>query len=175
MSIGNKIKNIRLLRGYTQKKLGELLDLSDSRVRQYELDIRTPKLDQLKNFAEVLEVPIEYFNNNDLDSADKIMHLLFDLESDNAINLVKTEIDGKTRYAITFEDPVLNYLLNEWNTKKSDTSIKIENTLNKESVEKEYSIWKAEFPNSLSKISYSTDTNHVSLLASEPTQKYEKK
>ena len=37
---GRRIKNLRLARGLTQKELGEMIGLSDVRIRQYELEVR---------------------------------------------------------------------------------------------------------------------------------------
>lgn len=45
------IKKFRELRRITQKTSGDRTHLDDVRVRQYELDIRTPKEDVLDNIS----------------------------------------------------------------------------------------------------------------------------
>ena len=43
MSLGYLFKKYRKLNGLTQKTLGEITNLDDVRIRQYESDLRTPK------------------------------------------------------------------------------------------------------------------------------------
>ena len=58
MTIGNKIRFFRNLRGYTQDELGHKIGLQGDRVRQYESGIRTPKADMLKAIADALDVDV---------------------------------------------------------------------------------------------------------------------
>lgn len=60
MSLGKIIKKFRELRRITQKTLGDRTHLDDVRIRQYELDIRTPKDDVLENISAVLHVNKDY-------------------------------------------------------------------------------------------------------------------
>ena len=56
MTLGEKIRAIRLFRGLTQKELGELVNQLDVRIREYESNRRTPKADKIKEFAKALRV-----------------------------------------------------------------------------------------------------------------------
>ena len=55
MPTGDRIKKVRIARGLTQKELGEKVSLTDVRIRQYELNNRTPKEDTLRMIAEALD------------------------------------------------------------------------------------------------------------------------
>ena len=60
MTIGEKIKYIRIFRGMTQQQLGVAIGLSakgaDNRMAQYETNYRVPKKDMLEDIAEALDV-----------------------------------------------------------------------------------------------------------------------
>ena len=56
LTIGERIKQARKLKGLTQKQLGELSETSEITVRQYELGKRQPRLEQLRRIASALDV-----------------------------------------------------------------------------------------------------------------------
>ena len=56
MSIGEKIKAVRIKNGLTQKELGALLNVSPAMIGQYESGKRNPKIDTLQKIAEQLGV-----------------------------------------------------------------------------------------------------------------------
>ena len=60
MAIGERIHHFRLLRGFTQKYLGQQLGFSDSqadvRIAQYEKGARSPKEKYLNALADIFEV-----------------------------------------------------------------------------------------------------------------------
>lgn len=58
MTIGERIKQARKLKGLTQKQLGELSETSEITVRQYELGKRQPRLEQLQRISTALGVEI---------------------------------------------------------------------------------------------------------------------
>ena len=135
MTIGEKIKIARDLRGYTQKQLGFMTGLNDSRIRQYELNIRTPKESQLQIIADALGMPIEFFCAKGIDSDNEIMHALFELEMGKGIS-----IDSKEgAVSISFQDNTLNEFIKEWSLMKRAFD---EGSISKE----EYDLWKARFP-----------------------------
>lgn len=61
MTIGEKIKSIRLSKNLTQKELGKLCGMADSAIRRYELGGANPKLETLKRIASALNVGLEEF------------------------------------------------------------------------------------------------------------------
>ena len=64
MSVKDKLKEKRIERGYTQKKLSELCGIAESTIRQYELGKRNPKLETIEKIATALEFPVHVFVEN---------------------------------------------------------------------------------------------------------------
>ena len=93
MTIGEKIKFIRIFRGMTQKELGMGVGFdekgADNRIAQYETNYRVPKKDMLLQMAKVLDVNPLNFISEVSGSAEDIMQTFFWLDEDNpgAINL----------------------------------------------------------------------------------------
>lgn len=56
MTIGEKIRTLRKEKGFTQKKLGELCNINEVQIRQYELEKANPKVTTLKKIADALDV-----------------------------------------------------------------------------------------------------------------------
>lgn len=124
MTIGNKIRFFRNLRGYTQDELGHKIGLQGDRVRQYENGIRTPKADMLKALADALDVDVAALSDINIKSEEDIMHVLFELEDNFSIDIEKQS--GKTVLVIDNEDSrnsILNTYLNYWYDKKQVFSL----------------------------------------------------
>ena len=97
MTIGEKIKLIRIFRNMKQQELGELIGLDEkgaaNRIAQYETNYRVPKKDSLLAMAKALNVnPINFFSEVS-GSAEDIMQTFFWLDEDNEgfINLFQLE------------------------------------------------------------------------------------
>ena len=58
MHIGEKIREIRISKGITQKQLAEKLNTSQQNLAQYENGKRNPKLETLQRIATALDVAI---------------------------------------------------------------------------------------------------------------------
>lgn len=78
MTIGNRIRKIRKFRNMTQQQLGELIGLDNSRIRQYELNFRTPKENLLKKIATALSVNKYALLNPCFDSPILSIYALFE-------------------------------------------------------------------------------------------------
>ena len=78
MTIGEKIKNARNLRGLTQRELGMKLGFdeksADVRIAQYESGTRTPKSELLSEIAAVLDVNINFLKNPSLENTETIIN-----------------------------------------------------------------------------------------------------
>lgn len=139
MTTGEKIKKIRLVRGMTQKELGEKVGLTDVRIRQYELNNRTPKEDLLRKIAEVLEVNYYALCEPRWSSMEELVFTLFELEEQNRLRLQllsNASEDGQQReVGIVFEEEKLQEFLKEWLIKKEELQ---EGKIG----EKEYEEWK---------------------------------
>ena len=84
MSIGERIRFLRNLKGMTQKWLGIAVGFpektADIRMAQYESGSRTPKADLTQSLAQVLEVSPLALTVPDIDNELGLMHTLFTLE-----------------------------------------------------------------------------------------------
>lgn len=58
MTIGERIRTARKKAGLTQKALGERCQMPDSQIRQYELGMVTPKIEQIQRIATALKCDI---------------------------------------------------------------------------------------------------------------------
>lgn len=139
MTTGEKIKKIRLVRGMTQKELGEKVGLTDVRIRQYELNNRTPKEDLLRKIAEVLEVNYYALCEPRWNSMEELVFTLFELEEQNRLRLQLLPSDSESgqqkEVGIVFEEEKLQEFLKEWLIKKEKLQ---EGKIG----EKEYEEWK---------------------------------
>lgn len=60
MYVGELIKKYRLEKGIKQVELAKLCNIAASTIRQYELGLRNPKTERLKQIADALNVPFSY-------------------------------------------------------------------------------------------------------------------
>ncbi len=90
MTVGEKIKTFRTIRGISQNVLGELAGIDGTTIRKYELGSRKPKPDQLLKIANALGVSINVFTDFDIETASDVLSLLFKMDEQ-----VDMEIDGE--------------------------------------------------------------------------------
>ena len=57
-NIGQKIRQLRLDKGLTQKQLGDMCGIADSNIRKYETGRQNPKIDTLEKIAKALDIEI---------------------------------------------------------------------------------------------------------------------
>ena len=97
MAIGERIHHFRLLHGFTQKYLGQMLGFNemqaDVRIAQYEKGSRSPKEKYLNALAEIFEVSPHALAVPDIDSYVGLMHTLFAVE--DLYGLQISELDGE--------------------------------------------------------------------------------
>ena len=97
VSIGERIRYFRTLKGVTQKYLGVQIGLSsisaEVRIAQYENGVRTPKPDRIKEIAKVLNVSYLALEVPDLDTELGLIHTLFVLE--DLYGLSPCELNGE--------------------------------------------------------------------------------
>jgi len=97
MTLGQKIKQIRLMRGLTQEELAEKAGLSGKsgsiRISQYESDKRKPNDEVIKILSEALDISPYVLISSDFSENDRFIHYLYNLESNFNIK-VQDEDDG---------------------------------------------------------------------------------
>lgn len=141
MTIGDKIRKYRNLRGLTQEELGKRVGLQRDRIRQYETNVRTPKADLLKKIADQLDIDVSALSDVDIRDEVDLMHVLFDAEDTYGIDVVKK--DGKTM--LVFDDTnidhsVITTYLSLWCDKRRTLGIAKDN-----SKRDEYLEWQGQF------------------------------
>ena len=150
MTVGEKIRNYRILRGLTQKQLGEKALKgklnSGVRINQYEKDMAVPGEDIRQKLATALEVDMEALSDVDITSDEDFMYVLFELEETKGLQLYKE--NGKIHMVFDDTDSsksneqLITYL-NFWY---------VEYMKNKEDVEDylDYMKWKGQFKSKVS-------------------------
>ena len=94
MSTGKQIRKYRKLRKFTQKSLGEAVGMTESAIRNYELDLRTPNPELMDKIAKTLDIPVEDMQDYEIASSREALEALFRLK--DAFGLEPTE-DGHMR------------------------------------------------------------------------------
>ena len=59
MSLGDNLRNLRELKGLTQKQMSEILDISKSNISKYESNDVEPNIEILKQYANYFNVSID--------------------------------------------------------------------------------------------------------------------
>lgn len=151
MGVGFNIRNIRILRGMTQKELGMKAGFSvstaDVRIRQYESEKMVPKEDKLNAIAKALDVDVCAFTDHAITSDCDIMHIFFELENNFGLKLGKDNT-GKTVLFFDEEHPLgkfNNINLDNWYKIQSTFAIDYKNA-NYEEKQKQYELWKCRYP-----------------------------
>ena len=63
-TLGSKMKQIRIARGYTQDDIAEMMDVKRTAVSNWEKDIRTPGADKLIQYAKIVGVTLDFFQDD---------------------------------------------------------------------------------------------------------------
>ena len=100
MAIGERIRFLRNLHGATQKWLGIKLGFSEktaeTRVGQYEIGVRTPKDDMIKDIAKIFGVSPQVIKLPDIDNYDALLHTLFAIEDIYGLTINMLDDEFKT-------------------------------------------------------------------------------
>ena len=59
-NFGNRLKELRLAKGISQRKLGEIFSVCNQTISFWETGSREPDLDTLKSISEFFEVSTDY-------------------------------------------------------------------------------------------------------------------
>jgi Predicted transcription factor, homolog of eukaryotic MBF1 len=115
MTLGERIRAIRQLRGLSQTELGERIGLNADRVQKYENGTRKPKEPLTKAIAKALAVDERVMVRPNFDSPLGFIQILMDVEDDFGLNINELK-NGDI--SISFEDELLNKRLKDWNYKR---------------------------------------------------------
>lgn len=140
-----KLRQFRLEAGLTQKKLGEMVGVNESTIRNYELGNRMPSADKLEAIANALTVSFDALWPQDLARPASAMQVLFKLEYE--FGLSTSMIDDKIHLTI---DPAI--ALSSENSDAFERMIRLwhiaKEYVNNEGLSNEfYKSWENKFPN----------------------------
>lgn len=120
-SAGAKLRQIRLRKGISTAELGAKCKLTDSSIRHYEGDFRSPSDDKLKEIAAALGVDVSALYDRKIESVADIMHILFEIEQDGYVAPAKVPADSfstGTTVGIRSQNEVLSEALEKWLEKR---------------------------------------------------------
>lgn len=123
MTLGEKIKYYRNLRGISQETLGELSEINPATIKKYEYGIRNPKPDQLLKIANALGISIHVFMDFDIETVSDVLTLLFQLDEQVEMNFeMKKDRNGKpvpSSVKLSFKDADINSRLSKYITARN--------------------------------------------------------
>lgn len=86
MTVGEKIKYYRNIRGISQEMLGNLSGINPATIKKYEYGIRNPKPNQLLKITNALGISINLFMDFDIETVSDVLSLLFKLDEQVDMN-----------------------------------------------------------------------------------------
>lgn len=124
MTVGEKIRFYREVRGLSQATLAELTHVPISTLRKYEIGNRNPKIEQLQKIANGLQINIHALSDIDINSIDEVAHYLFAINKISDIKFIG-EKDENGKYicnslslSITFSNSILKSFIKDWADRK---------------------------------------------------------
>ena len=86
MLLGKRIRELRLNKGYTQQKLGDIINVTKVSISCYENNVRTPNLDTFQDLVTALDTYPEYLLGMDI-------NVIAEGKKETPIRLAKEDID----------------------------------------------------------------------------------
>lgn len=103
-----------MMRGLTQKQLGELSGIHEVAIRKYELGKNLPKEEQLKKIADALNVNVNSLLEFNIETDGDVLPLLFAIDDKFSMEIKDSE-DG---IGLFFDNPNLIQFLKDWQAMK---------------------------------------------------------
>lgn len=119
MTVGEKIRTYRKMRGISQKMLGQLAGgINEVTIRKYEAGDRNPKPDQLLKIADALGISINIFMDFDIETISDVLSLIFKMDEQLDVEFTGKK-NKKGEYApdsiaLKFNNPLINEKLAKW-------------------------------------------------------------
>ena len=123
MDISDKIRELRTMRRFSQKKLSELSGVSEGAIRKWEAGTRNPKPSQLTLIARALGVDEFVFYDIVIDTPARIMSLLYLIDDSMDFDFIgDKDENGNIKpqsISIKFDNDEVNDRLAKWSIMKS--------------------------------------------------------
>lgn len=153
MTLGDKIRKYRTLKGLTQAQLGSMVKLTGDRIRQYENDVRKPKDGKLMEIADALEINPTTLFEPDYNNPNSVMHTFFELEDIYGMHFEKAEDTYQLVFSKGEDYQNSNWLIEgitAWTNKRNELQPDINDSAETITNKKEqYALWKARYPYNL--------------------------
>ena len=135
MTVGEKIKYYRNIRGISQEMLGNLSGINPATIKKYEYGIRNPKPDQLLKITNALGISINLFMDFDIETVSDVLSLLFKLEDEQVDMRFEAEKDENGEFIpstikLSFQNAAINQKLCTYLKAKQGADIPIEDVKN---------------------------------------------
>jgi transcriptional regulator with XRE-family HTH domain len=91
-TFSEKLKQLRKERGLKQTEFGELIGVTNRMIVEYEKGTRKPHRKKMQEFADVLEVPIEYLTD---DSVEDIVSVFNENNSNTVVSDTETSVKSE--------------------------------------------------------------------------------
>ena len=150
--IGQRIREVRTVRGLSMSELGQRVGLSADRIQKYENGARKPKMAMLIKIAEALECSTLALIDPEVSSYLGAMQAFFELEKEYNVIIKK---DENSNYSLSFKDCNHNTLkeyLREWEKRRRIYEAERESAKSDEerlSIKDKYLEWQFTFPKAL--------------------------
>ena len=122
MTVGEKIKYYRNIRGISQEMLGNLSGINPATIKKYEYGIRNPKPDQLLKITNALGISINLFMDFDIETVSDVLSLLFKLDEQVDMNFdAEKDENGEfipSTVKLSFQNAAINKKLDDENSYK---------------------------------------------------------
>ena len=149
MTLGDKIRKNRTLKGLTQTQLGTMVKLTRDRIRQCENDVRKPKEENLFEISDAFNVNPSTLAEPDFDDSTSVIHVLFKLEDIYGLHFEKVG----DNYQLAFSNgdyENANWLIDgiaAWVKKRNELQPDINDSDSTITDKKnDYILWKARYP-----------------------------
>ena len=134
MTVGEKIKYYRNIRGISQEMLGNLSGINPATIKKYEYGIRNPKPDQLLKITNALGISINLFMDFDIETVSDVLSLLFKLDEQVDMKFeVEKDDNGEfipSTIKLSFQNAAINQKLCTYLKAKQGADIPIEDVKN---------------------------------------------
>jgi len=134
MTVGEKIKYYRNIRGISQEMLGNLSGINPATIKKYEYGIRNPKPDQLLKITNALGISINLFMDFDIETVSDVLSLLFKLDEQVDMKFEAEKDDNgefiPSTVKLSFQNAAINQKLCTYLKAKQGANIPIEDVKN---------------------------------------------
>lgn len=134
MTVGEKIKYYRNIRGISQEMLGKLSSINSATIKKYEYGIRNPKTDQLLKITNALGISINLFMDFDIETVSDVLSLLFKLDEQVDMNFdAEKDENGEfipATVKLSFKNAAINQKLCTYLTAKQKKDLPLDDVKN---------------------------------------------